>query len=296
VTFNAAPVLPGFLASLGRQDLRNTVLIAIDNASTDQTVDVLERSALPIRLVRNPANLGFAAAANRGIRAALELGCEAVLLLNNDTEFDAGLFDLLRRKLDRHRCDVISPKIVTPGGKLWYGGGGFSRLRGYASEHYGMHRSDRGQFDRALEVDFAPACCLLIRSKVFRNVGYFDERYFVYFEDTDFCFRVRRAGHTIVYEPAARIVHQGGASTGGDASEFSIRFLTRNHVYFLLKNAGLSRALLCLPLYQLLLLVRALRGRSARREYGIAQRALIEGIWTYREADATLDPKELALG
>ena len=111
VTYNSGQVLPDFLRCLWAQTCRNFLLLAVDNASCDSTLEVLkECSDERLIVIANPDNRGVAEGNNQGIRQALEAGCSSVLLLNNDTEFDETLLERLAAGLETYPCDMVCPK------------------------------------------------------------------------------------------------------------------------------------------------------------------------------------------
>jgi GT2 family glycosyltransferase len=281
VTYNSGEVIEGFLRSLLAQTHGDFILYVVDNASRDDTLGRVARCHDPrIVVIANTTNAGIAEANNQGIRAALASGCDAVLLINNDTEFEPALVRKLVSGLQESGCDMIAPKILYHDNRqlIWSAGGGFNPLKGYAGFHYGLNQVDRGQFDTPRRVDHAPACCLLVRRSVFSRVGLMDDRYFVYLDDTDFCYRARRAGIYLRYHPAATLLHKASSLTGGPESEFSVRYRTRNQVYFMLKHLGAVRCLYYLPAYQLFLLLRLIFGRFGFSSYLLRQRAFAEGL------------------
>jgi len=119
---------------------------------------------------------------------------------------------------------ITAPKIyyAEPPNRIWYAGGEISFWRGTA-RHPGIRETDRGQHDRARDVDYASGCALLARREVFEKVGLLDEGYPAYFEDADLCMRAARAGFRIRYVPGAKVWHRISASTGGQLSRRKIR-------------------------------------------------------------------------
>jgi hypothetical protein len=285
VTFNSAGVIDDFMTSLLGQSCAQFVLYVIDNASSDATVARLSRYDDPrIVVVRNRENVGIAEGNNIGIRAALKDGCESILLINNDTAFDKALISSLQRGLSDHNCDLIAPKILyfDQPEKIWAAGGYFSKAWG-SSRHFGIGQEDKGQFDRLRAVAFGPACCLLIKSDVFKKIGLMDPAYFVYFDDTDFCYRAHRSGIRLVYLPSARLLHKVSSLTGGRESDFSLRYYSRNEIYFLLKSLPWWKLCFYLPMVQVRVLARQLlSGRSWVTLWKI-QRSLWEGVKHYRQ-------------
>lgn len=287
VTYNSASVLDGFLRSISRQSYADFLLVAVDNASSDGTVEELRRHEdVPMRVISNDQNVGFAEATNQGIVAALEAGCELILLMNNDTEFDDGLFVQLVNALHEHKCDMVAPKIVFHDKPhlIWSAGGGLIPWRGYSGFHHGYGETDIGQFDRARRVDHAPACCLLVRKEVFERIGKLDHHYFTYVEDTDFCYRAKIAGLSLMYIPSATVLHKAHSLTGGLYSDFMMRFTTRNRVYFMLKHFGPLRGLYYLAAYQAHLVLQLIFKRVRPSMFWLREKAFLEGLTVWRQS------------
>ncbi len=292
VTYNSEAVIDGFLRSLLQQSHGDFVLYVIDNASSDTTLNRLagyhdDR----IVVIRNAENRGVAAGNNQGIRASLQDGCDAVLLINNDTEFEPQLLEKLSAALEQHGCDMATPKMLffdSPA-RIWCAGGQFNRAKGYLPVHYGADETDRGQHDVTRVVEYTPTCCVLVRSSVFHRIGAMDERYFLYFDDTDFLFRAQRAGMKLVYLPKAKLWHKVSSLTGG-SSPFAVRYLTRNHVYFIRKNLGFGASLLYLPAYEVRLLFKMFLRIVSWDGFTARQSAFFEGLRMPLGSDAEKDP------
>jgi GT2 family glycosyltransferase len=290
VTYNSGAVIRDFVESLVKQTHRDFLLYVIDNASTDDTVALLADYPAPrIVVVRNPTNVGVAEGNNIGIRAALRDGCTSVLLINNDTVFGPDMISRLHEGLGKYQCDMIVPKIVyfDPADKIWSAGGTFSILRG-RSKHLGMGQKDDGRFDEQREVKYSPTCCMLITRKVFERIGIMDPNYFLYFDDADFCLRAQRAGIRLVYSSDSKLSHKV-SSIIGHRSDISVRYVTRNHVYFVLKNFRPLQVLYYLPICQAHIFVRCLLAKDKAKAFWIAQRAFWEGISVFRSTPRSTD-------
>jgi GT2 family glycosyltransferase len=286
VTYNSGQVIDGFMASMLRQTHPDFALYVVDNASSDQTLERVGQHKDPrVSVIRNQKNVGIAEANNQGAEAALAAGCGAVLFVNNDTEFEPFLLEKLAAGMNEHVADMIAPKILFYDGRqvIWSAGGGFSPIKGYAGYHYGVGQIDRGQFDVTRCVDHAPACCLLVRKDVFAKIGFMDSRYFVYYEDADFCYRAKRAGLKLIYFPSARLLHKASSLTGGPESEFSVRYCTRNQIYFMLKHLGPWRGLIYLPAFQARLLWRLISRKIDFPRFLLREKAFAEGwkLWKH---------------
>jgi len=279
VTYNSAIVVPGFMDSVLKQSHSDFILYVVDNASSDETLRLVSGySDARIVPIRNVDNTGVAEGNNVGIRAALRDGCTFVLLLNNDTVFDAGLFATLLRGLDESQCAMIVPKILyfDPSNKIWSAGGAFSRWRGM-SWHFGFNQIDDGRFDQPLEVEYSPTCCMLIRNNVFERVGLMDTKYFVYFDDTDFCLRAYRRGIKLLYLPTAAVYHKVSSLTGY-RSNLAIRYLIRSHVYYVMKQFPLWMAAYYLPVCQINAARKSLQTENPWKAFLVAESAFWEGL------------------
>ena len=243
VLYNGHGCVGAFAESLAAQTRRDWRLIAVDNASADGGAALLSAAADPrIGVLRNARNTGFARAANQGIRVALAAGAEFVVLLNNDTVLPA---DFLRHFLAVRatlHADVLVPRIMhlhRPG-SAWYAGGHL--------EHGWIFRNIHEAFDPAdtrsvRTVDFASACCLGISRAALRRVGLFDESFFVYWEDADFCLRLTQQRIAIHYAHDVVMFHEGAHATGGEfGARFNRRYF-RSYVQVLRKHFGLGVAL-----------------------------------------------------
>ncbi len=286
VTYNSGRVIYPFLASLLNQTHSDFAAYIIDNASSDDTCQqVAQFNDARLQLIGNSDNLGIAEANNQGIRRALNDGCESILLINNDTEFGPSLLKELLRGLDEYSCDMVAPKILCYHDRtIWSAGGGIDPRRAGSGFHYGYGQVDHGQFDTPRLVDHAPACCLLLRKEVFGRIGVMDSRYFTYIEDTDFCYRARQAGLKLMYLPSATVLHKAHSLTGGLASDFMMRYTTRNRVYFMLKHFGPWRGLIYIVAYQMYLLLQLISPKASMSRFWLREKAFFEGLNLYRNS------------
>jgi len=249
VLYHSDAVLEDFFASLAKQvseafDFR---LYVIDNSPGDSGTrlsrELAQRHAIDAQLIFNDANRGVATGNNQGIALALRDGCTHILLANNDTAFDAGTFAGLLQALVGGQDRVATPKIVyhSDPQRLWYAGGHIEpwTLR---TPHHGLKAVDRGQFDHCEYVGYAPTCFMLLDARVFATVGLMDERFFVYYDDTDFAWRLAREGQRIRFVAQCTVQHKVSTSTGGEASPFSVYYTNRNRVFFVRKHLrGLAK-------------------------------------------------------
>jgi len=247
VTYNSEHVLDDFFKSIQSQEYKNFLLIFIDNASSDNSVNLIKSWDFSEKLlVENEQNLGIAAGNNQGINLAFENGCDFILLLNNDTVFEAKLLSKLITAQSVYKSSVVVPKMnyFLPSNKIWYAGGFFNPKKAFLNYHRGQGETDLGQYNKDDSVDYAPSCCVLIHKKVFEDIGYMDEKYFVYFDDADFFYRLKLDNrHEIRYLHDVEFYHKIGSLTKSRSavgsnyySDFFIMQNCKNHVYFLKKN------------------------------------------------------------
>ncbi len=231
---------------LRAQSFQDWRLIAVDNSPEDGGGDFLAaRGDARVEVVRNAANLGFARAVNQGLHRALAGDVPRCLLLNPDTEFSPDFLAGLMAAWDKTGAQVIAPRVMYHGDpdRAWYAGGHFDDGWTFANRHDPYIPGGPG----SRIVDFASGCCLGITEPVLRRVGLLDESFFVYWEDTDFCLRLKAAGVPIQYVEEPVLLHHSGASTeGGERSPVGEVLYFGNYAVLLRKHFPLPRALLML--------------------------------------------------
>jgi GT2 family glycosyltransferase len=291
VTYQSAPFLQGFLRDVLAQSYQDFTLYCHDNQSSDATREQLRACTRPaLKVVLHERNLGFAGANNLAIQQALRDGCEWVLLINNDTSFEPSLFAQLLEAALANRWDAVVPKIHfdAPKHHLWFGGGHFTPFKGHTGVHLGFGSLDTGRFDAPGLIDFAPMCCMLVHRSVFERVGLLDEAFFVYYEDTDYCWRMRELGLTLGYWPDAHMVHKVGGSTGGVESPFTALMAARNRLFFIRKHRSLVEALAWATLFIPYYVVRYL----VRRFNPAGFRAALRGTFSFLSLRSKVPPLE----
>ncbi|MGA9347696.1 MAG: glycosyltransferase family 2 protein [Anaerolineae bacterium] len=185
-------------------------IIVVDNGSTDRSVELFQsRLGDTVRIIENSENLGFAAGINVGIRRALTEGAHSILLLNNDTIVDANMIcHLVSAAIKSPQAGIIGPIIYyyDRPERIWRFGDREYRWLPVPLQLPASVLSKARQ--TPFRVDYVTACGMLVRRQVFEAIGLFDTRYFMYFEDADFCRRARQAGYEIWCAPQARMWHK----------------------------------------------------------------------------------------
>ena len=279
VTFNSADTLPGLLSSLqqGLGDIANCEVVVVDNASTDNSVELVEEHPLDARVIRSPRNAGYAAAINMAaetIRSNADL-----LILNPDIRIFENTVRNLQTCLSDPAVGIAVPRILEESGEL-----SFSLRRdatlastwleailgGQLADRYGLGEilSEPAFYDAPLDVEWATGAILMVSAQARKQVGDWDESFFLYSEEVDFMRRVRRAGLKVRYSPKALAVHIGGDT---HASPFLYSLCATNRVRDYARNHGrVSTAMLrCAVIFGEAL--RAWRGK----EHRAALRALL---------------------
>jgi len=245
VTYNALPYLGRCLESLARYDT-----VVVDHGSTDGTLDLV-RVRFPRASIVEQENRGLAAGWNRGIR---ETSAPFVLVLNADAWAldDAG--ERLAAFAEQHeRAGFVAPRLLNPDGTLQPSVRAFPTPWRIATEYLFLRKlAPRSRLlnafygagfrhDEVREIDFAKAAAFLLRRTAFEEVGPFDEDFFLFSEETDWCYRLREAGWKSFFSPDAEVVHVGGASWRAESAAL-FREQVRGHLRFLAKHRGQKTA------------------------------------------------------
>ncbi len=235
-------------------------VIVVDNGSSDGSSQKLSKIVLPnmeYKLLLNKGNLGFAGGNNVGIDYTLEREADYVVILNNDTRVDSDLLiHLTKLAQSDDKIGAVSPKIYfakgfefhkdryikeNHGKVLWYAGGEIDWKNVYGKTR-GVDEVDIGQYDKTVKTDFVTGTCMLLTKEVLEKVGKFDERFFLYYEDTDLSIRIRQAGYKTMFLPQAVIWHKVARSSG-IGSELNDYYTTRNRMLFGIKYASVHSKL-----------------------------------------------------
>lgn len=229
--WNGAKFLPVCLASLRLQTQQPLEVILVDNGSTDDSLELVQRDYPEVRIVAWAQNRGFAAAANEGIRQSRGDG---VALLNNDTEADPHWLSELCRAADRYpEIDMFASKLLLFDRRsVLHSAGDYYGTDGVPGNR-GVWQDDVGQFDEETEVFGACGGAALYRQRMLRDVGLFDESLGSYCEDVDLSFRARLAGYKCLFVPTARVYHRLSATGGGPMASY---YCGRNFILVLLKD------------------------------------------------------------
>lgn len=226
------------LASLQEITYGNYDVILVDNGSTDGSQDAIAALFKDVTILAQTSNLGGSGGRNVGILHALKGQTDYILFLDNDT---AARPDFLDRLVEVGESDstigVLGSTIYYyyDRQRIWNAGACVDRQTGYC---YSLRNGelDPGGSRPVGEVDFLATCSLMAKRSVFETVGIFDEEYFFYYEDTDWCVRASNAGYRIVVVPDSVIWHKESRSLGGPSSPGKTYYMTRNQLLFVAKR------------------------------------------------------------
>ena len=211
----------------------NPDIVVVDNGSSDGSPERLMELFPQVSMLCQSANLGVAKAFNIGVEWALVRGHEFIFFLNNDAILQEDCLAILEEVLMREgSVSVVSPRILDGSvpGKLWFDGGRRNVFGDFV--HVGMGHSTSGE-EQIRQTDFASGCAMLVRSDAFEEVGVFDEKYFAYSEDAEWCSRVKRKGRQVAHAPRALATHFPSSATIRNKGKwFRDYYVTRNKLLF----------------------------------------------------------------
>lgn len=224
--------------SITKSNYEDVDIIVVDNNSADGLEDDIKN--IPnVTFIQTGNNLGYTGGNNIGIKKAIENNADFIFVLNADAFLEKNAISALLEVVNKdENIGIVGPKILFGDKKtIWYAGGIFDKAN-ILGRHKGVDEKDHGQYDTKEETDYVTGGAIFIKKEVFDKVGLFDEKYFLYYEDSDFCMRAKKAGLKVVYVPQAVVYHENASSTGL-GSPLQDYFITRNRLLYATKFAGL---------------------------------------------------------
>lgn len=244
------------LANIEKADLDLYVLV-IDNSDkikfkiTDKNLNDLR-----VEVIDSGENLGFTGGNNLGIKKAMQNKADFIVVLNNDTHVDRNFLVNLVNGVGEG-VGIAVPKIYYSKGSeyhkerysdsdlgkiIWYAGG-YIDWENVVPKHMGVDEVDNGKYNQKKEVEFATGCCMLLTRQFLEDVGYFDDKYFLYYEDADLSVRAKKKSYKIIFVPDSIVWHINAASSGGSGSGIQDYYVSRNRMYFGFKYASFKTKL-----------------------------------------------------
>ncbi len=209
-TFNGKKILDKCLNSiLKNTDYRDFEIIVIDDSSSDGTKEMIQKNYPSVRLMLSERNEGFATACNKGLKHA---SGDFIVLLNNDIIVENGWLNSWLLVAEQNtNYGLIGCKLVYPNGLIQHAGG-YIRPHGFLSDGFGHFKED--SLDTIKECSYVTGAAWLLRRDVLKMVGYFDTMFSpAYYEDADYCIRVKNAGFKIIYSPKPKLIHATNQTT-----------------------------------------------------------------------------------
>ena len=252
LNYNGAEYLRQFLPSVISSTYPNYTIYVADNASTDNSLEVLSEEFPNIECIRLEENHGFAKGYNEAMQ---HIDSEYYVLLNSDIEVSPGWIEPIIELMERDKSiGACQPKIKAYHQKDHFeyagGSGGWLDKWGYPfcrGRIFAVTEKDTGQYDNTQEIFWATGAALFIRAKLFHDLGGFDEDYFAHSEEIDLCWRLKRAGYKVMVRPRSVVYHVGGGTLQYDnPNKAFLNF--RNSLYTLVKNEKKEVLLWLIPL------------------------------------------------
>jgi len=250
VNYNGADVLIDCLNSLEKFIPRdNCEIIIVDNNSQDKSVDILNDKYPHIKLIKLPKNVGFGAGNNAGAKVAKG---EFLFLLNTDTILESNILaHLIELMSENSDVGIIGPKLLFPDGSFQISfspeisiKGEFAarKLHKNAENENKLHIIEQ-DFQDIQEVDIVVGAAFFIRADLFNLLGGFDEKFFMYFEESDLCQRVRTKGYKVLYTPHVSLIHIRGYSVNKISNKMAVEY-RRSQIYYYHKHRPMWEILL----------------------------------------------------
>jgi GT2 family glycosyltransferase len=232
--WNGAEELPACLDSLLSQSLKPDIIV-VENGSTDESLELLDKEYHAVEVVVLPKNLGFAGGVNAGIKRALEQNFEYIALLNNDAVADRNWINHLVDYLDSNKkVGIATSKMLASGGEYLDSTGDFYTTWGLPHPR-GRRETEIDKYDDDTSIFAASGGASMYRAKMLEEIGLFDEDFFAYYEDVDLSFRAQLAGWEVAFVPEAKVRHQIG-STSRRVHGFATKQTLKNYPWLLWKN------------------------------------------------------------
>jgi|SRR3989344_5825534 len=259
LTYNSEKHIGKCLQSLSGETNGIAEVVVVDNCSQDKTTEIVKKDKSTI-LISNKTNYGFAKGVNMGIKKTKG---NKILILNPDTTIFSGSIDRLINCQMRLGADIAGGKLLKNDGSihnsfvrkpdLLTGLFDFTNLRKitpfdyFHKRHYYLH----DQYpNRGIEVDAVSGAYMLINREVFERIGLFDEKFFMYLEDIDFCVRAKQSGFKVVFCPKSAIFHEGGASSK-NVYKINYQAWSNSRKYYFTKHIRIAANMVIQPLFEL---------------------------------------------
>lgn len=234
INYNQLAQTIEFVKLIKMNSYKNIEIIVVDNASEERP-DKLERNFPDISVIRSNTNLGFAGGNNLGIKAS---NGEFLFFVNNDVYIDNGAIESLLNRLHTNpEAGMASPKIKFYSHPEIIQYAGFNKINKWTGRNsaIGNKQKDNGQFNQPCETYYAHGAAMMVKREAIEKAGLMPEIFFLYYEEVDWCNRIKEQGYKIFYEPRAVVYHKESLSIG-KGSVLKTYYLNRNRILFMRRN------------------------------------------------------------
>jgi GT2 family glycosyltransferase len=238
------------LASVRQLTYPNIRVQLVDNASKNNEAEIIEEKFPEVNVLRQKENLGFCGGCNAGIKQAIDEGADFIMLVNNDALVSPNLVETLLEEYDKlENPGAVSPVIFKypETQNIWFSIAKWEAVwkTGEAKFRLALDESYESLKDKKpYATEFACGCCLFVSTKVVREVGMFDERYFAFYDEAEWCVRMKKQGFTSYIIPSAFMYHKVSGSTSSLVATY---LLNRNRLLWAAENLSLGQKLKAYP-------------------------------------------------
>ncbi len=244
LNYNGKDTLLSCLASIYQSTYPSFEVVVVDNGSRDGSLELAKTQFSRAHFIKNSTNTGFASGNNLGIRFALEKFTDYILVLNNDAYLKKDTLSKLVTLAQSHPVPaIINPLILDRDEKtIWFAGGVIEWLK-----MKNVHLTELTS-NNPYQTEYCTGCAMFVSKEIFKKIGLFDERYFLYYEDSDFSVRAKKAGFDLLICPTATVTHLEQSNT---ATELKTYWLVLSGLLFFSLHADFFQKLYLLPYLQL---------------------------------------------
>lgn len=234
LNYNGKNTLSKCLSSVFGSNYQNFEVVVVDNDSRDGSFEKARAQFSRAHFIKNSSNIGFAKGNNIGIRFALEKFADFVFILNNDAAIKKNtLSKLIETSFQDHSAGIISPIIYSGKNRdIWFAGGKVNWLK-MRTQHLYIQKQAA-----AYSSEYITGCAMFVKKEVFKKIGLFDERFFLYYEDADFSLRAKNAGFKLLVDPTISVFHQEQSNHSNPAK---IYWLVLSGLLFFKTHASFSK-------------------------------------------------------
>jgi GT2 family glycosyltransferase len=235
--FNGVELTVECIDSIFDQNYPEIEICVVDNGSSDETIPIVSERYPKVKWVQNQKNLGYALGNNKGMEYALKAGADIVMLVNNDTRLHQSCVQtLVNGLISEPKRGIIGPMVYTwDKDQTISSAGGRIDWRNADAENVGMGEKDHGQFPER-RVDFVNGCGIMASREVITKTSGLDAKYFMYWEETDWCLRIKKLGFDVVFKPSAIMDHKQTIHNVA-LKPTTLYYMTRNRFLFFSRHS-----------------------------------------------------------